>query len=180
MLIKFSVFYLIYLYLLLFLGATKYAREALLLAPTQFNLKTELTTLIKDIESCKFSAHAYSVLADDGTTGVSNEALLYGDSGGRSKQKSLKSKPLFERLSHYVEDQQLNSKNPNVFKLTPDMEPIPCKPLFFDLALNFVEFPSLEDKIDSSANKQSKQQGISGFVKGFLGWGSGGGDNSKK
>lgn len=150
------------------------------LKPNQFNLKTELTTLIQDIESCKFSAHAYSVLSDDGTGAASSEALLYGDAGSRAKQKSLKSKPLFERLNHYLEDPQLNTKNPNVFKLTPDIEPIPCKPLFFDLALNFVEMPSLEDKIDSPSGKKAQQQGISGFVKGFLGWGSGGGDDSKK
>lgn len=141
-------------------------------------MKEELNTLIKDVESCKFSAHAYSVLADDGNTAASNDGLLYIDAGGRTKQKSLKSKPLYERLSHYAEDPQLNSKNPNVFKLTPDIEPIPCKPLFFDLALNFVEFPSLDDKIDASTSgkgkQQQQQQGISGFVKGFLGWGSGG------
>lgn len=126
--------------------------------------------MIKDIESCKFSAHAYSVLADDGiTTSANSEGLLYGDASAKSKQKNLKSKPLYERLSHYIEDQQLNTKNPNVFKLTPDIEPIPCKPLFFDLALNFVEFPSMEDKIEP-ANKGNKQ-GISGFVKGFLNWG---------
>lgn len=142
-------------------------------ASAQFNLKQELTTLLKDIESCKFSAHAYSVLAVDGNAAASNDGLLYIDGSGR-KQKSLKSKPLVERLSNYVEDQQLNSKNPNVSKLTPDIEPIPCKPLFFDLALNFVELPSLEDKVDSPVkSKQQQQQGISGFVKGFLGWGSG-------
>lgn len=142
--------------------------------PTQFNLKQELTTLIKDVEGCKYSAHAYSVLADDGTA-ASNDGLLYIDGGNRSKQKSLKSKPLYERLSDYYEDPQLNSKNPNVFKLTPDIEPIPCKPLFFDLALNFVEFPSLDDKVDAASSakgKQQQQQGISGLVKGFLGWGS--------
>ncbi|XP_055297959.1 signal recognition particle subunit SRP68 [Sitodiplosis mosellana] len=150
-----------------------YATDALQNPPAQFNLKQELTTLLKDIESCKFSAHAYSVLADDGSA-ASNDGLLYLDGSGR-KQKSLKSKPLFDRLSHYVEDQQLNSKNPNVYKLTPDIEPIPCKPLFFDLALNFVELPSLDDKIDSPVKKQQQQQGISGFVKGFLGWGSGSG-----
>lgn len=140
----------------------------------QFNLKEELTTLLKDIESCKFSAHAYSVLADDGSA-ASNDGLLYIDGSGGRNQKSLKSKPLFDRLSHYIEDQQLNTKNPNVYKLTPDIEPIPCKPLFFDLALNFVELPSLDDKIDSPVKKQQQQQGISGFVKGFLGWGSGSG-----
>lgn len=145
----------------------------------QFNLKTELNTLLKDIESCKFSAHAYSVLADDSNTAVSNDGLLFLDTG-RNKQKSLKSKPLYERLSHWVDDPQLNSKNPNVFKLTPDIEPIPCKPLFFDLALNFVEMPSLDDKVDSPVkSKQQQQQGISGFVKGFLGWGSGNA-NAKK
>lgn len=143
-------------------------------APAQFNLKQELTTLLKDIESCTFSAHAYSVLADDGNTAASNDGLLYIDGSGR-KQKSLKSKPLVDRLSHYVEDQQLNSKNPNVFKITPDIEPIPCKPLFFDLALNFVELPSLDDKVDSPVKNKQQQQGISGFVKGFLGWGSGSG-----
>lgn len=154
-------------------GSKKYATDALKNPPAQFNLKEELTTLLKDIESCKFSAHAYSVLADDGSA-ASNDGLLYLDGSGR-KQKSLKSKPLFDRLSHYVEDQQLNTKNPNVYKLTPDIEPIPCKPLFFDLALNFVELPSLDDKVDSPVKKQQQQQGISGFVKGFLGWGSGSG-----
>lgn len=152
-------------------GAKKYATEGLKVAPAQFNLKEELTTLLKEIESCKFSAHAFSVLADDGNTAASNDGLLYIDGSGR-KQKSLKTKPLYDRLSHYVEDQQLNSKNPNVFKITPDIEPIPCKPLFFDLALNFVEMPSLDDKVDSPVKKQ-QQQGISGFVKGFLGWGGG-------
>lgn len=111
------------------------------------------------------------MLADDGvTTSANSEGLLYGDASGKSKQRNLKSKPLYERLSHYIEDQQLNTKTPNVFKLTPDIEPIPCKPLFFDLALNFVEFPSMEDKIEPAANKGNKQ-GISGFVKGFLNWG---------
>lgn len=144
----------------------------------QFNLKTELTTLITEIESCKFSAHAYSVLVE-GASVTSSDALLYGDAGSRAKQKSLKTKPLFDRLAHYFEDQQLNSKNPNVFKMTPDIEPIPCKPLFFDLALNFVEMPSLEDKVEPASANKAKQQGISGFVKGFLGWGSGAGDAKK-
>lgn len=134
----------------------KYANSGLRFKPTQFNLQEDLTKLIGAIEGCKFSAHAYSVLEEE----APEESNLFGKT-----QKS--SKPLFERLSQYKEDQQLNTKNPNVFKLTPDMQPIPCKPLFFDLALNFVEFPSLDDKMESP--KQAA--GISGFVKGFLGWG---------
>lgn len=79
--------------------------------------------------------------------------------------------PLSERLGEYREDPSLTSKSPNVFRLPPDMKPIPCKPLFFDLALNWAEFPSLEDKVESAAKKGQSTAGLTGFVKGFLGWG---------
>uniref|UniRef100_A0A2M4BH93 Signal recognition particle subunit SRP68 n=1 Tax=Anopheles marajoara TaxID=58244 RepID=A0A2M4BH93_9DIPT len=146
----------------------KYAADAIAAKATcaDFNLQPELQQLVATIEGCKFSAHAYSVLEDDGT----EDSVLYG--------KSLKtSKPLYERLSHYKEDATLNSRNPNVFKLVPEMEPIPAKPLFFDLALNFVEFPSLDDKIDQKAagGKAGAAAGMTGFVKGLFSWGGGGG-----
>lgn len=143
----------------LYVRSTNYASDALAAKPQLFNLTADLKTLIANIEGCKFSAHAYSVLEDD----TSEDSAHYGRS-----QKS--SKPLFERLSQYREDQQLNTKNPNVFKLTPEMQPIPCKPLFFDLALNFLEFPSLDDQCDAQATAK-KAAGLTGFVKGFLGWG---------
>lgn len=137
----------------------KYASEAIKYKVKEFNLENELKVLVKTIEGSKFSAHAYSVLETD----IQEETVLYG-----KIQKT--SKPLFERLDQYKEDPTLNSRNPNVYKLAPEMEAIPCKPLFFDLALNFVEFPSLEDKIETPANKKATA-GISGFVKGFLGFG---------
>uniref|UniRef100_A0A182LVI5 Signal recognition particle subunit SRP68 n=1 Tax=Anopheles culicifacies TaxID=139723 RepID=A0A182LVI5_9DIPT len=144
----------------------KYANEA---ANTKtpckdFDLRAELKQLVATIEGCKFSAHAYSVLEDD----TADDTVLFGKS-----QKS--SKPLYERLSHYKEDATLNSRNPNVFKLIPEMEPIPAKPLFFDLALNFVDFPSLDDKIEQKATGKGATAGMSGFVKGLFGWGGGGG-----
>ena len=76
--------------------------------------------------------------------------------------------PLCDRLDKYAEDPSLTSKTPNVVHFPPDFEPIPAKPLFFDLALSHVEFPSLDDKLE-----QKKQQGgLTGFVKGWLGgWG---------
>uniref|UniRef100_A0A1B0CSX8 Signal recognition particle subunit SRP68 n=1 Tax=Lutzomyia longipalpis TaxID=7200 RepID=A0A1B0CSX8_LUTLO len=137
--------------------STKYASEALTSAPEAYT--EELRQLINTIEGCKYPAHAYSVLEDD----PADEA------GALPERAQKSSKPLYERLSEYKEDASLHTKNPNVFRLTPEMQPIPCKPLFFDLALNFVQFPSLEDKIDSPGKKQPA--GISGFVKGFLGWG---------
>jgi signal recognition particle subunit SRP68 len=140
--------------------STKYATLAIKAKVNEFNLQGDLSELLKNIEGSKFSAHAYSVLESDNQ----GETVLYGKT-----QKS--SKPLLERLNQYAEDPVLNSKNPNVYKLTPEMEAIPCKPLFFDLALNFIEFPSLDDKKEQVANK--KASGFSGLVKGFLGFGGG-------
>lgn len=80
-------------------------------------------------------------------------------------------KPLYERLDEFREDPQLLMKNPNVVTIPPPMTPIPAKPLFYDLALNYVEFPSLQDKIEGG-QKQKQGAGISGFVKGLWGWGS--------
>lgn len=122
----------------------------------QFNLEIELNQLIEHIEESKFSTHAFSVLQND----VVEDANLYG--------KSLKSsKSLFNSLKEYREDSLLNSRNPNVFKLTPEIQAVTCKPLFFDLAWNLVEFPSLHDKVQQVDAKK----GITGLVKGFLGWG---------
>ncbi|XP_017770526.1 PREDICTED: signal recognition particle subunit SRP68 [Nicrophorus vespilloides] len=89
-------------------------------------------------------------------------------------QKAYKSKkPLIERLDEFREDPQLLTKNPNVVTIPCPMEPVAPKPLFYDLALNYVQMPEeLQDKIDGGKKDQSKQQsGISGFVKGLWGWG---------
>ncbi|KAJ8941473.1 hypothetical protein NQ318_015952 [Aromia moschata] len=60
---------------------------------------------------------------------------------------------------------------PILLLLPPPMEPIPAKPLFYDLALNFVEFPDLSEKLEGTQPKQKQGAGISGFVKGLWGWG---------
>lgn len=87
-------------------------------------------------------------------------------------QKVYKSKkPLIERLDEFREEPQLLSKNPNLVSLPPSMEPVPAKPLFFDLAHNLVEFPDLTEKLEGQ-NKGKQAAGISGFVKGLWGWGS--------
>lgn len=49
--------------------------------------------------------------------------------------------------------------------MPPDYQALPCKPLFFDLALNHVAFPSLAHRAEK------KQGGITGLVKGWI-WGS--------
>ncbi|XP_067644307.1 signal recognition particle subunit SRP68 isoform X2 [Eurosta solidaginis] len=139
--------------------SSKYANEALAgKASDKFKLAGDLQKLVSTIDGCKFSAHAYSVLEND----TSEDAIFTSKS-----QKS--TKPLYERLSQYKEDQSLHTKTPNVYKMQPEMEAIPCKPLFFDLAIGHIELPSLDDKLQSSGNQSGAS--ISGFVKGFLGWG---------
>ncbi|CAH2037740.1 unnamed protein product, partial [Iphiclides podalirius] len=139
-----------------------YAAESLASELDDKRLLAKLENLRGEIESCKFEVHADSVLEDDDE----DEEGRY-TSGRPYKDK----KPLAERLDEYREDTLALTKNPNVYKLPPAMEAVPCKPLFFDLACNFIEFPNLEDKTGAAGGKK-QAAGITGLVKGFLGWGS--------
>jgi len=78
--------------------------------------------------------------------------------------------PLTKRLDEYYEDSSILGKDPNVIKVPPEMEEIPCKPLFFDVALNFVQLPAFK-KHQQPASDPANKEGISGFVKGLWGWG---------
>lgn len=53
------------------------------------------------------------------------------------------------------------------------MTSVPCKPLFFDLALNHIDFPSLDDKIETKKQAAGPAVGgLTGLVKGLWGgWG---------
>lgn len=124
----------------------------------------KLTVLKNDIESCMFEVHADSVLEDE----EDDEENKFTASGKAYKDK----KPLIDRLDEYREDPQYLTKNPNLIKIPPAIEPIPFKPLFFDLASNYVEYPAFDDKIGAADNKK-EGAGITGLVKGFLGWGKG-------
>jgi signal recognition particle subunit SRP68 len=140
--------------------SSSYTDESLKSKLDDRQLSAKLKVLKKDIESCKFEVHADSVLEDD-----EEQDDEYKHSGKPHKDK----KPLVERLDEYREDTQALTKNPNIFKMPPAMEAVPCKPLFFDLACNFVEFPNLDDK--TGAADGHKPAGLSGLVRGFLGWG---------
>ena len=72
-----------------------------------------------------------------------------------------------ERLHKYQDGPELVAGKPNLVPFPPDFQPIPCKPLFFDIALNQVELPSLEDKLE----QKPAAGGITGFLKGW--WGGG-------
>uniref|UniRef100_A0A3P9L7S4 Signal recognition particle subunit SRP68 n=1 Tax=Oryzias latipes TaxID=8090 RepID=A0A3P9L7S4_ORYLA len=75
--------------------------------------------------------------------------------------------PLCEHLETFRIDSTLVGKHPNLVPFPPDFQPIPCKPLFFDLALNHVTFPPLDDKVE-----QKGKGGLTGYIKGIFGFGS--------
>lgn len=127
-------------------------------------MKKEMQALMQLIESKQFMAHANSILEAEGGTAPSDDVKVKVD----PKKAAI---PLLNRLDDYYEDPELTSGKPNLAPFPPAFEPIPCKPLFFDLAREHVEFPDLEGKISGPSG--SNPQGASGgWLGGWLGgWG---------
>ena len=75
--------------------------------------------------------------------------------------------PLSARLDEVLHV-SADIKLPPLAPLPPEMQPIPSKPLFFDLAKNFIELPDLEHRFKEDKTKEGG--GITGFVRGWL-WG---------
>merc|ERR1712203_68420 len=88
-------------------------------------------------------------------------------------QKWAEAMAVFQRsmqyLAQYYEDPDMLRGKPNLVNFPPEFSPIPCKPLFFDIALNHVEFPSLDDKLVTEDSKAGAG-GLSGWIWGW-GWG---------
>ncbi|KAF5285524.1 hypothetical protein FQR65_LT13222 [Abscondita terminalis] len=138
-----------------------YAKEA-----TQYKLPTDLSEMlnvvIEEVPSELVYLQSQSVLEqqeEESPTVVPSKSQM-------------NKVPLIDRLEEFHENPQYLTKNPNIVTMPPAMEPVPAKPLFYDLALNFVNFPALTDKTEEGLGKQ-KASGISGFVKGiWSGWGA--------
>lgn len=142
--------------LALFERVLKYAREAQA-ACAQSNCpnmdQNELEELINSINGEKYSIQATAILDSD-DIGDRMAALEVSDN-----------KPLLERLDVYRLDPALVSKQPNLVTFPPEFQPVPVKPLFFDLALNHVALPPLDDKLE-----QKSRSGFTGMIKGIFGF----------
>ncbi|KAI8797162.1 signal recognition particle subunit SRP68 [Biomphalaria glabrata] len=112
-----------------------------------------LEELEQHISGQMFSCQAYSIL-DSSSTGEQTFSTQVTDK-----------RPLEDRLDEYLLEKSLTSKKATLTRFPPEFEPIPCRPLFFDLALNHIEFPSLEDKLEQ---KKAAGGGLTGMVKGWL------------
>lgn len=115
-------------------------------------LVTKVEDLSGQAKGHKYAAHASWILE----TSEVDEGI---------SKLSISDKVLAERLDIYYEFKSIPKKL-NLVNFPPDLQPVPCKPVFFDLALNHIELPNLEDRME-----KKKETGISSMVKGWL-WGS--------
>jgi len=93
-------------------------------------------------------------------------------SAAQKADKSRWKAPIIERLDEYDDDLDLT----NLVTYPPKLQPIPVKPLFFDLAWNYIEYPgrTLEavnsDAMDGVAPKKAAEEKKE-TKKGWFGFG---------
>uniref|UniRef100_A0A668AHH7 Signal recognition particle subunit SRP68 n=1 Tax=Myripristis murdjan TaxID=586833 RepID=A0A668AHH7_9TELE len=139
--------------LVLYERVLKYAKEVQSKAKSLNNSLKDLPDvqeLIAEVNAEKYSLQAAAILAEV-----------------PSQQQVKDNTLLCDRLETFRLDPALVGKQPNLVQFPPDFQPIPCKPLFFDLALNHVAFPPLDDKVE-----QKGKGGLTGYIKGIFGFGS--------
>ncbi|XP_068932428.1 signal recognition particle subunit SRP68 isoform X1 [Petaurus breviceps papuanus] len=142
--------------LVLYDRVLKYASEVQSQTGASQNSLKELPDvqeLITQVKSEKYSLQAAAIL----DTNDPHET--------ESPSQIKDNKPLVERFDTFYLDPSLISKQANLVHFPPGFKPIPCKPLFFDLALNHVAFPPLEDKVE-----QKTKSGLTGYIKGIFGF----------
>ncbi|KAJ6219007.1 hypothetical protein RDWZM_004819 [Blomia tropicalis] len=136
----------------LFDRAGFYAKEAL---NNEFivdkHAKEELQKLLSKADGDKFALFSQSI-----SKGVSET---------KDDTASDPNLPLVEQLDKFNYDPEVITGNIPLISLTPEYRAIPCKPLFFDLALNHIQFPNLDEEINANKPKA----GLTGMVKGWLG-----------
>ncbi|XP_078510691.1 signal recognition particle subunit SRP68 [Lissotriton helveticus] len=142
--------------LVLYDRVLKYAKEVQAKAGTNsISLKDlpDVGELIVQVNAEKYNLQAAAIL----DTNNSFETV--------SPSQVKDGKPLAERLENFVLDSTLVGKQAKLVHFPPDFQPIPCKPLFFDLALNHVALPPLEDRVEQKA-----KSGLTGYIKGIFGF----------
>ncbi|KAM5136069.1 signal recognition particle subunit SRP68 [Mantella aurantiaca] len=140
--------------LVLYDRVLKYAKEVRA-GSSKGSLKDlpDVQELIKQVNAEKYSLQAAAILD---STDLTEEI---------SPSQTKDNKPLSDRLDNFSLDSSLVTKHARLVQFPPDFHPVPCKPLFFDLALNHVTLPSLEDKLEQKA-----KSGLTGYIKGIFGF----------
>jgi len=143
----------------IFQRANEYINNVKVSSGLDDKMKVELADLEKLIEENQFVAHANSILETEQVTDKMSEMTIDNKV------------PLVDRLEQYYEDPELVKGKSNLVNFPPEFQAIPCKPLFFDLALNHLEMPSLDAKLE--AGKGGEESGKGGLGGWIWGWGGG-------
>jgi len=148
----------------LFQRVVVYANKAKNDKLLEVSLKEEVAELLEAVEGRQFMAHANSILENEAVKAQGQEL----SKNGQEESKELSRKPLIERLDTYYEDPNLTNGKPNLANFPPNFRPIPCKPLFFDLAREHISFPDLQEKMKKPGQdeKQNDSQGWWGWAWG--------------
>jgi len=145
-----------------FQRSLKYLSEAKKDSNLEDALSTELAELETWIEGRQFVAHANSILETEAAT---------DKMAGLEMTDTKESGPLISRLDHYYEDPGLAKGKASLVTFPPEFAAIPCKPLFYDLALYHVTMPSLDEKLEKGKSGESGGAGLGSWLGGW-GWGS--------
>ncbi|CAG8514462.1 7591_t:CDS:10 [Ambispora gerdemannii] len=124
---------------------------------------TQLENLLRG-HKCK--VHAEWHLAHGGVNNEDDETVgviqKLSDLGVDDKMEI--EPPLIKRLYEYPTNISMN--NPHLIDFPPEFTPIPAKPLFFDIASNYIDYPStLPER--AGRKTQSGQSRIGGFLSSF-------------
>merc|ERR1719283_104224 len=141
-----------------FQRSLKYLSEAKKDSNLEDALSTELAELETWIEGRQFVAHANSILETEATT-----EKMAGLDLGAGKDAG----PLVSRLDTYYEDPNLVKGKAQLVNFPPEFAAIPCKPLFYDLALYHVAMPSLEDKLNKGKGAEAGGAGLGSWLGGW-------------
>merc|ERR1712126_752236 len=142
----------------LFQRVVVYANKAKNDKLLEASLKDEVTELLEAVEGRQFMAHANSILESEAVKAQGQDL----SKNGQEESKELSRKPLIERLDTYYEE-------PNLANFAPNFRPIPCKPLFFDLAREHISFPDLQEKMKKPGQDEKQNDSQS-----WWGWAWGG------
>ena len=74
---------------------------------------------------------------------------------------------IFFIRNFFLQDPDVAKGKSALMHFPPEFESIPCKPLFFDLAINHLEMPALESKL--GGQEEGQKAGLGGWL---FGWGN--------
>lgn len=100
----------------------------------------ESSALLRNIRGRKAVMQANQFLK---TLPQKDQLALKATVTGDEVEKVLSKMPLFDQRGNYRAGSTISTDNANLVAFPPAMEAVSCKPLFFDLGSNGVEFPSL-------------------------------------